>query len=54
MASHDSRDRTHKLTVLAPDEALRRARPLPDVADMALGDIPDDDWDAFIDALAEE
>jgi hypothetical protein len=39
--------------VLPPDEAVRRARPLPDGAEFALEDITDDEWDAFQQALAE-
>lgn len=39
--------------VLPPDEAVRRARPLPDGDEFALADITDDEWDAFQQALAE-
>jgi hypothetical protein len=41
------------LTVLPPQEALRRAKPLPSDDDMALEDVTDDEWDAFEHALAE-
>jgi len=41
------------LTVLPPDEALLRARPLPDGQDMALDTVPDDEWKAFIAALTD-
>jgi len=41
------------LLVVAPDEALRRARPLPKPEDMALADLPDDEWDALLEALAD-
>lgn len=40
------------LLVLSPDEALHQARPLPSVDTMALGGIPDDEWDALMAALA--
>lgn len=42
------------LLVVTPDEALSRARPLPDVETMALGDVPDDEWDALMAALADK
>lgn len=39
--------------VLPPEEAVRRARPLPGGDELALEDITDDEWDAFQQALAE-
>lgn len=42
------------LLVVTPDEALRHARPLPDVDTMALGDVPDADWDALLAAIADK
>lgn len=39
--------------VLPPDEAVRRARPLPDGDEFALEDVTDDEWDEFQQALAE-
>lgn len=42
------------LLVVTPDEALNHARPLPDVETMALGDVPDDEWDALMAALADK
>jgi len=41
------------LTVLPPDEALRRARPLPSDDELAIGGLTDDEWNAFREALAE-
>lgn len=41
------------LLVLSPDEALRQARPLPDIDTMALGEVPDDEWEALMAALAD-
>jgi hypothetical protein len=41
------------LLVLSPDEALRQARPLPDIDTMALGEVPDDERDALMAALAD-
>lgn len=41
------------LTVLPPEEAARRARPLPSDDDMALDDVTDEEWDAFQQALAQ-
>lgn len=36
-----------------PEEALRRARPLPPRERLIVEDVPDDDWVAFQEALAE-
>lgn len=41
------------LTVVAPDEALQRARPLPSDDDMAIEGLTDEEWDAFKQALAD-
>jgi hypothetical protein len=41
------------LTVLDPEEALLRARPLPSDAEMAIEGLTDDEWKAFEKALAE-
>jgi hypothetical protein len=41
------------LTVVAPDEALERARPLPSDDDMAIEGLTDEEWDAFEQALAD-
>jgi len=41
------------LHVYAPDEALKRARPLPRREDFVIADVPDDQWAAFLEALAE-
>ncbi len=41
------------LTVVAPDEALERARPLPSDDDMAIEGLTDEEWDAFKQALAD-
>ena len=39
--------------VLPPEDAVRRARPLPGGDELALEDVTDDEWDAFQQALAE-
>jgi hypothetical protein len=41
------------LTVLPPEEALRRARPLPSDSEMAIEGLTEDEWKAFEQALAE-
>lgn len=41
------------LTVLPPEEALKRARPLPSDEEMAIEGLTDDEWKAFEKALAE-
>ena len=41
------------LTVLPPEEALRRARPLPSDAELAIEGLTEDEWKAFEKALAE-
>ena len=39
--------------VYAPEEALRRARPLPPRDLLVLEDVADAEWQAFLEALAE-
>ena len=39
--------------VLPPEEALRRAHPLPRRARLVVHDVPDQEWDAFQQALTE-
>jgi hypothetical protein len=41
------------LHVYPPDEALKSARPLPRREDLVITDVPDDEWTAFLEALAE-
>jgi hypothetical protein len=41
------------LTILPPEAALRRARPLPSDAELAIEGLTDDEWKAFEKALAE-
>lgn len=36
-----------------PDEALKRARPLPPREDLVIEGLTDDEWTAFQEALAE-
>jgi hypothetical protein len=42
-----------RVHVYPPDEALERARPLPLPEDLVIEDVPDDEWAAFLEALAE-
>lgn len=42
-----------RLTVLPPEEALRRARPVPRDDEIAIDGLTDDEWKAFEKALAE-
>lgn len=35
------------MTVLPPEEALKRARPLPSDEEMAIEGLTDDEWKAF-------
>ncbi|HKY14394.1 MAG TPA: hypothetical protein VJM33_05680 [Microthrixaceae bacterium] len=51
MASHS--DGTDGLTVLSPDEALRRARPAPTAEELEIEGLTDEEWQAFQQALAE-
>jgi hypothetical protein len=39
--------------VLPPEEALRRARPLPRREDLVVESVTDDEWTAFLEALTE-
>lgn len=39
--------------VYAPDEAVKHARPLPPRERLVITDVPDDEWKAFQEALAE-
>jgi hypothetical protein len=41
------------LTVVLPDEALKRAQPLPSDDEMAITDLADEEWRAFQQALAD-
>ncbi len=41
------------MRVYRPDEALKRARPLPPRDVLAIADVPDEDWAAFQEALAD-
>jgi len=42
-----------QLTILPPEEALRRAQPLPARGELAIEGLTDDEWKAFEKALAE-
>jgi hypothetical protein len=46
-------DEPDGLTVSPPEEALQRALPLPSDDDMAIDGLTDDEWKAFVRALAE-
>ena len=46
-------DEPDGLAVFPPEEALRRAHPLPSDDDMAIDGLTDDEWKAFEKALAE-
>jgi len=39
--------------VYPPEEAVKRARPLPPRDRLVINDVPDDEWAAFQEALAE-
>jgi hypothetical protein len=41
------------LRVYPPDEALRSARPLPLREHLVIEDVSDEEWAAFLEALAE-
>lgn len=41
------------MRVYPPEEALRHAKPLPPREHLVLDGVPDDDWAAFQEALAE-
>jgi hypothetical protein len=40
--------------VFEPDAALKRARPLPPSERLVIEDVPDEEWAAFQEALAEK
>ena len=42
-----------RIKVLPPEEALRRATPLPPRDRLVIEGVPEDDWTAFQEALAE-
>ena len=42
------------LTVVVPEDALRRAKPLPADDEMAIADLTDDEWKSFQKALADQ
>lgn len=42
-----------RLHVYPPEEALKSARPLPRREDLVVTDVPDDEWTAFLEVLAE-
>lgn len=46
-------DAPSALTIVPPEEALKRARPLPSDDEMAIEGLTDDEWKAFEKALAE-
>jgi len=39
--------------VYSPDEAVKRARALPPRERLVIADVPDDEWAAFQEALAQ-
>lgn len=39
--------------IYSPDEALRRARPLPRYEDLVVEDLSDEEWIGFQEALVE-
>lgn len=45
-------DQPTGLTVVAPDDAVRRARPVPSAKVLAIEGLTDEEWDAFEQALA--
>ncbi|MDA8057795.1 MAG: hypothetical protein M0032_07465 [Actinomycetota bacterium] len=46
-------DEPTDLTVLPPEEALKRAQPLPSDEEMAIDGLTDEEWKAFDKVLAE-
>jgi hypothetical protein len=42
-----------RVRVYPPEEALRRAKPLPPRERLVLDGVPDDEWQAFQEALAD-
>ena len=53
MAVVPNADEPEGLTVLPPEEALQRARPLPSDDEMAIDGLTETEWRAFKAALAE-
>ena len=43
-----------RVHVYPPAEALKSARPLPKREDLVIEDVSDEEWAAFLEALAEE
>jgi len=41
------------LRIYPPDEAIKRARPLPSRERLVVEDVPEDEWAAFQEALAD-
>ncbi len=52
MSTLEHSDDPH-VQVLSPDQALKRARPLPKRQDLIISDVPDVEWTAFLEALAD-
>ena len=46
-------EQRNEVTVLAPEEALYRARPLPPAGQLIDEDVTDEEWARFQEALAE-
>jgi hypothetical protein len=42
-----------RVRIFPPDEALQRAQPLPPPERLVIEDVPQNDWTAFQEALAE-
>lgn len=42
-----------RVRVYPPNEALKRARPLPPRDQLVIKDVPDEEWSAFQEALAD-
>lgn len=53
MSVPDSGQEPSGLTVLPPEEALRRARPVPSAADLEIDGLTESELQAFENALAE-
>lgn len=58
MSSVSHEDDSPGLTILSPDEALRRAKQgtlplLPPLEEMGIEGLTDEEWDAFQDALRD-
>jgi hypothetical protein len=46
-------DEPLSLTVLPPNEAIQAARPVPEGEELSIEGLTDDEWEAFLQALAE-